>query len=158
MLLSFELLPPMGVNLDSPRAVRRFVAEHSSDRGLTGSVPVTQPDFEVAVIGAGPGGITAATCCARRASTTSSSSNAATTSAGPGATTTIPAWPSTSRRCGTSSPSRPTPNWTRFFAPGPEIYRYLRDTAPKLGLYRPPAHGLRGHPAAVGRRARRCGV
>jgi hypothetical protein len=28
MLLSFELLPPIGVNLDSPRAVRRFVAEH----------------------------------------------------------------------------------------------------------------------------------
>jgi AcrR family transcriptional regulator len=28
MLLSFELLPPIGVNLNSPRAVRRFVAEH----------------------------------------------------------------------------------------------------------------------------------
>jgi hypothetical protein len=28
MLLSFELLPPIGVNLASPRAVRRFVAEH----------------------------------------------------------------------------------------------------------------------------------
>jgi len=28
MLLSFEVLPPMGVNLDNPRAVRRFVAEH----------------------------------------------------------------------------------------------------------------------------------
>jgi hypothetical protein len=28
MLLSFELLPPIGVNLDSPRAVRRFVADH----------------------------------------------------------------------------------------------------------------------------------
>jgi AcrR family transcriptional regulator len=28
MLLSFELLPPIGVNLDSPRAVRRFVSEH----------------------------------------------------------------------------------------------------------------------------------
>ncbi|WP_102141093.1 TetR/AcrR family transcriptional regulator [Mycobacterium hubeiense] len=28
MLLSFELLPPIGVNLDSPRAVRGFVSEH----------------------------------------------------------------------------------------------------------------------------------
>jgi AcrR family transcriptional regulator len=28
MLLSFELLPPIGVNLDSPRAVRRFVTDH----------------------------------------------------------------------------------------------------------------------------------
>jgi AcrR family transcriptional regulator len=35
MLLSFELLPPIGVNLDSPRAVRRFVAEHIVN-GLTG--------------------------------------------------------------------------------------------------------------------------
>jgi AcrR family transcriptional regulator len=28
MLLSFEVLPPMGVNLANPRAVRRFVADH----------------------------------------------------------------------------------------------------------------------------------
>ncbi|MFI5779546.1 TetR/AcrR family transcriptional regulator [Nocardia sp. NPDC051570] len=28
MLLSFELLPPMRVNLDNPRAVRRFVSEY----------------------------------------------------------------------------------------------------------------------------------
>jgi AcrR family transcriptional regulator len=35
MLLSFELLPPIGVNLDSPRAVRRFVSEHIV-AGLTG--------------------------------------------------------------------------------------------------------------------------
>ena len=38
MLLSFELFPPMGVNLDSPRAVRRFVSDHIV-AGLTGSVP-----------------------------------------------------------------------------------------------------------------------
>ena len=36
MLLSFELLPPIGVNLYSPRAVRRFVSEHVVD-GLTGA-------------------------------------------------------------------------------------------------------------------------
>lgn len=35
LLLSFELLPPIGVNLDSPRAVRRFVTDHIVD-GLTG--------------------------------------------------------------------------------------------------------------------------
>ena len=35
MLLSFELLPPIGVNLDSPRAVRRFVTDHIVD-GLSG--------------------------------------------------------------------------------------------------------------------------
>ena len=28
----------------------------------------------------------------------------------------------------------PNPDWSRFFAPGPEIYAYLRDTADKLGL------------------------
>jgi AcrR family transcriptional regulator len=28
MLMSFELLPPIGVNLDSPRAVKRFVSDH----------------------------------------------------------------------------------------------------------------------------------
>jgi AcrR family transcriptional regulator len=28
LLLSFELLPPIGVNLDNPRAVRRFVTDH----------------------------------------------------------------------------------------------------------------------------------
>ncbi|MGV0705891.1 TetR/AcrR family transcriptional regulator [Mycolicibacterium porcinum] len=28
LLLSFELLPPIGVNLDSPRAVKRFVSDH----------------------------------------------------------------------------------------------------------------------------------
>ena len=36
MLLSFELLPPIGVNLDSPRAVRRLVTEHIV-AGLTGA-------------------------------------------------------------------------------------------------------------------------
>lgn len=36
MLLSFELLPPIGVNLDSPRAVRRFVSEHIV-AGLSGA-------------------------------------------------------------------------------------------------------------------------
>lgn len=35
LLLSFELLPPIGVNLDSPRAVKRFVADHIVV-GLTG--------------------------------------------------------------------------------------------------------------------------
>jgi AcrR family transcriptional regulator len=35
ILFSFELLPPMGVNLDSPRSVKRFVSDHIVT-GLTG--------------------------------------------------------------------------------------------------------------------------
>lgn len=35
ILFSLELLPPMGVNLDSPRAVRRFLTDHVVN-GLTG--------------------------------------------------------------------------------------------------------------------------
>jgi AcrR family transcriptional regulator len=38
VLFSFELLPPMGVNLDSPRAVKRFVTDHVVI-GLTGGTP-----------------------------------------------------------------------------------------------------------------------
>lgn len=36
LLFSFELLPPMRVNLDSPRAVRRFVCDHIV-AGLSGA-------------------------------------------------------------------------------------------------------------------------
>ncbi|BBZ51244.1 TetR/AcrR family transcriptional regulator [Mycobacterium heidelbergense] len=36
MLFSFELLPPLGINLDSPRTVRRFVCDHIV-AGLTGT-------------------------------------------------------------------------------------------------------------------------
>lgn len=36
LLFSFELLPPIGVNLSNPRAVRRFVSDHIV-AGLTGS-------------------------------------------------------------------------------------------------------------------------
>ncbi len=35
ILLSFELLPPVGVKLDSPRSVKRFVSDHIV-AGLTG--------------------------------------------------------------------------------------------------------------------------
>ncbi len=38
LLFSFELLPPMGVNLDNPRAVKRFVTDHAV-AGLTGGTP-----------------------------------------------------------------------------------------------------------------------
>ncbi|WP_234787406.1 TetR/AcrR family transcriptional regulator [Mycolicibacter sinensis] len=37
VLFSFELLPPMRVNLDSPRAVRRFVSDHIV-AGLNGTL------------------------------------------------------------------------------------------------------------------------
>jgi AcrR family transcriptional regulator len=40
VLLSFELLPPIGVDLDDPRAVRRFVADHVV-AGLTNDVAST---------------------------------------------------------------------------------------------------------------------
>lgn len=36
MLFSFELIPPIAVNLDSPRAVRRYVGDHIV-AGLTGA-------------------------------------------------------------------------------------------------------------------------
>ncbi|MEZ0351181.1 TetR/AcrR family transcriptional regulator [Mycobacterium sp. pR1184] len=36
MLFSFELIPPIAVNLDNPRAVRRYVCEHIV-AGLTGA-------------------------------------------------------------------------------------------------------------------------
>lgn len=38
VLLSFELLPPIGVNLDNPRAIRRFVTDHIIT-GLSGEKP-----------------------------------------------------------------------------------------------------------------------
>jgi AcrR family transcriptional regulator len=38
MLFSFELLPPMGVNLDNPRAVRKFAGDFIVN-GLTGCRP-----------------------------------------------------------------------------------------------------------------------
>lgn len=36
MLFSFELIPPIAVNLDNPRAVRRYVCDHVV-AGLTGA-------------------------------------------------------------------------------------------------------------------------
>lgn len=36
LLFSFELLPPIGVNIENPRAVRRFVSDHIV-AGLTGA-------------------------------------------------------------------------------------------------------------------------
>lgn len=38
VLLSFELLPPIGVNLERPRAVRRFITDHIIT-GLSGEHP-----------------------------------------------------------------------------------------------------------------------
>ncbi|MUL64513.1 transcriptional regulator [Mycobacterium sp. CBMA 234] len=38
LLLSFELLPPIGVKLDNPRAIRRFVTDHIVN-GLNGEAP-----------------------------------------------------------------------------------------------------------------------
>lgn len=46
MLFSFELLPPIRVDLDSPRAVRRFVGDHIV-AGLSGASHPTQQVQEV---------------------------------------------------------------------------------------------------------------
>lgn len=40
-LVRFELLPPTGVNLDSPRAVRRFMTDHIID--VLGGRPCPNP-------------------------------------------------------------------------------------------------------------------
>lgn len=44
MLFSFELLPPMGVNLDSPRAVRLFMSDHIIDGLGAGSTTSGEAD------------------------------------------------------------------------------------------------------------------
>jgi cation diffusion facilitator CzcD-associated flavoprotein CzcO len=96
---------------------------------------VVEPMYEVAVIGAGPGGIAAAHMLRERKITDFVILERAGDFGGtwrdnhyPGLAVDIPTlWYQLS--------FAPNPNWTRFFAPGPEIQRYLRDTARRLGLY-----------------------
>ena len=93
------------------------------------------PDYEVAVIGAGPGGIAAAKLLRDKRITDFIILERGHDFGGtwrdnhyPGLAVDIPVlWYQLS--------FAPNPSWTRFFAPGPEIYRYLRDTASRLGLY-----------------------
>ncbi|MGB8406888.1 MAG: NAD(P)/FAD-dependent oxidoreductase [Mycobacterium sp.] len=96
---------------------------------------MTQPDHEVVIIGAGPGGIAAAHLLQQRGIDDFVIVDRGDDFGGtwrdnryPGLAVDIPSlWYQLS--------FAPNPKWTRFFAPGPEIYAYLRDTAAKLNLY-----------------------
>jgi cation diffusion facilitator CzcD-associated flavoprotein CzcO len=96
---------------------------------------MSEPDFEVAVIGAGPGGIAAAHQLQRRGIDDFVILERGGDFGGtwrdnhyPGLAVDIPTlWYQLS--------FAPNPDWSRFFAPGPEIHQYLRDAATRLNLY-----------------------
>ncbi|MDH6193659.1 cation diffusion facilitator CzcD-associated flavoprotein CzcO [Mycobacterium frederiksbergense] len=96
---------------------------------------MTHPDYEVAIIGAGPGGIAAAHMLRQKGIHDFVILERGTDFGGtwrdnhyPGLAVDIPTlWYQLS--------FAPNPRWTRLFAPGPEIQRYLQDTAADLGLY-----------------------
>jgi len=96
---------------------------------------MTEPDHEVAIIGAGPGGIAAAYLLRQKGITDFVIIERGEDFGGtwrdnhyPGLAVDIPTlWYQLS--------FAPNPDWSRLFAPGPELYRYLRDTATRLGLY-----------------------
>ncbi len=96
---------------------------------------MSEPEYEVAIIGAGPGGIATAKLLRDKGITDFVILERGHDFGGtwrdnhyPGLAVDIPVlWYQLS--------FAPNPNWTRLFAPGPEIYRYLRDTASQLGLY-----------------------
>ncbi|CAN5658263.1 NAD(P)/FAD-dependent oxidoreductase [soil metagenome] len=96
---------------------------------------MTAPDHLVAIIGAGPGGITAAHLLRKHGITDFVVLERGGDVGGtwrdnhyPGLAVDIPTlW--------YQFPFSPNPDWSRFFAPGPEIQRYLRDTARKVGVY-----------------------
>src|SRR6188768_1818265 len=93
------------------------------------------PDYEVAIIGAGPGGIAAAHHLRAKGIGDFAIIERAADFGGtwrdnhyPGLAVDIPIlWYQLS--------FAPNPNWSRLFAPGPELHRYFRDTARALGLY-----------------------
>lgn len=94
-----------------------------------------EPDIEVAIIGAGPGGIAAAHLLQRKGIDDFVIIERGDDFGGtwrdnhyPGLAVDIPTlWYQFS--------FAPNPDWTRLFAPGPEIHAYLRDTAAKLDLH-----------------------
>ncbi|MBN3456695.1 NAD(P)/FAD-dependent oxidoreductase [Mycobacterium sp. DSM 3803] len=96
---------------------------------------MTRPDYEVAIIGAGPGGIATAHLLRQKGIDDFVIIERGDDFGGtwrdnhyPGLAVDIPTlWYQLS--------FAPNPHWTRLFAPGPEIYRYLQDTATELGLY-----------------------
>ncbi|MHC9296315.1 flavin-containing monooxygenase [Mycobacterium sp. LTG2003] len=96
---------------------------------------MTEAHYEVAIIGAGPGGISAAYLLRQKGIHDFVIVERGADFGGtwrdnhyPGLAVDIPTlWYQLS--------FAPNPHWTRLFAPGPEIYRYLKDTATALGLY-----------------------
>lgn len=96
---------------------------------------MSRPDHEVAIIGAGPGGIASAHYLRRQGVHDFVIIERGADFGGtwrdnhyPGLAVDIPSlWYQLS--------FAPNPDWSRLFAPGPELYRYLRDTATRLGLY-----------------------
>lgn len=96
---------------------------------------MTEPTYEVAIIGAGPGGIAAGHLLRKKGITDFVILERADDFGGtwrdnhyPGLTVDIPSlWYQLS--------FAPNPDWSRLFAPGPELYHYFRDTARRLGLY-----------------------
>jgi cation diffusion facilitator CzcD-associated flavoprotein CzcO len=96
---------------------------------------VTGPDYQVAIIGGGPGGITAAHLLQERGITDFVIIERGADFGGtwrdnhyPGVAVDIPTW-------WYQFSFAPNPNWSRFLAPGAEIHQYLCDTAQRLGLY-----------------------
>lgn len=96
---------------------------------------MADPMYEVAIIGAGPGGIAVGRLLREKGITDFVILERADDFGGtwrdnhyPGLAVDIPSlWYQLS--------FAPNPNWSRLFAPGPELYRYFRDTARELGLY-----------------------
>ncbi len=96
---------------------------------------MTEPAYEVAIIGAGPGGIAAAHLLHKKGITDFVILERGDDFGGtwrdnhyPGLAVDIPTlWYQLS--------FAPNPDWTRLFAPGAELHRYLCDTARQLGLY-----------------------
>jgi cation diffusion facilitator CzcD-associated flavoprotein CzcO len=96
---------------------------------------VADPMYEVAIIGAGPGGIAAGHLLRKKGITDFVILERADDFGGtwrdnhyPGLAVDIPSlWYQLS--------FAPNPDWSRLFAPGPELYHYFRDTARRLGLY-----------------------
>lgn len=94
-----------------------------------------EPDHEVVVIGAGPGGIASAYLLRQNGIDDFVILERSHDFGGtwrdnhyPGLAVDIPTlWYQLSFAV--------NPDWSRLFAPGPEIYAYLRDTAQRLGLY-----------------------
>lgn len=92
-------------------------------------------DYDIAVIGAGPGGIAAAHLLHEKGITNFVILERGDDVGGtwrdnhyPGLAVDIPIlWYQFS--------FAPNPNWSRLFAPGPELYSYFRDTARSLNLY-----------------------